>query len=112
MSREDANLNAFIKNVEEYWIQIHNGNSKEANKKERENKAMTAKWQDDNVLIDNLLPLLDHNSNAIKLSAAAYLIKTEKKEPAINTLKILMLNDNGLISPSASAVLRLNGVVV
>lgn len=104
-------LNAFINNAEDYWSEIHKGNSKGANIKEHLNRAIAAKWQEENVLIEQLSPLLSHSSNAIKLAAAAYLIKSNEKEKAVNTLKKLIRNDKGLISPSAAAVLRLNGIV-
>lgn len=100
----------FISNVDDYWLKIREGNSKAANIKERANRKLVEKWSEDGHVLDFLSPLLEHPSNAVKLAAAAYLIKTDVKEKCVLVLHYLIENDPSLISSSAGAVLRLNNI--
>jgi hypothetical protein len=104
----DKEVERFISNAEDYWLDIRNGNSSAANRKENANRKIFNQWAKDGSSIALLSPLLDHPSNSVKLAAAAYLIKTDVKENAVSVLSNLVESDTSLISTSASAVLRLN----
>jgi hypothetical protein len=100
----------FINNVEEYWLEIQKGTSKGANAKQRANKKLVDKWTKDGHVIGKLFPLLEHSSNAVKLSAAACLINTDAKEKCIEVLKYIVETDPTLVASSAGAVLRFNKI--
>jgi hypothetical protein len=102
--------NKLIGNVEQYWLKIREGNSKAANAKERANRKLVEQWTKDGCVLDVLCPLLEHPSNAVKLAAAAYLIKTDAKEDGIVVLRYLKENDPTLIAATAWAVLRFNNI--
>jgi hypothetical protein len=106
----NGEVEKFIKNVEDYWLEIRRGSSKGANARQRANKNLVDQWAKDGQLLDILSPLLDHSSNAVKLAAAACLIHTDAKENCIAILRYLIENDLTLIASSASAVLRMNNI--
>lgn len=106
----NSEVEKFIKNVEDYWLEIREGTAKAANAKQRANKKLVDQWTKDGHVADILSPLLEHPSNAVKLAAAACLIDTDAKEKSIGVLRYLIANDPTLIAPSASAVLRLNNI--
>jgi hypothetical protein len=101
-------VDKYVENVENYWLLINDGTSKEANKVARANKKIINYWIEKGILVEILTPLLKHPSNCVKLAAAANLIKTELKDQAISVLEYLVKNDPGFISPSAAGVLRIN----
>ena len=105
-----SEVEKFIKNVEDYWLEIRKGTSKAANAKQRANKKLVDQWTKDSQAVDILSPLLEHPSNAVKLAAAACLINTDAREKCIGVLRYLIENDPTLVAPSASAVLRLNNI--
>jgi hypothetical protein len=105
-----SELVSFINNAEAYWDCLGEDTPKNANSKNRENKKIVDKWTKSGVLIEVLLPLLIHSSNAVKFAAAANLIKSEAKDEAIPVLRNLIERDPGLISPMAAAVLRVNKI--
>jgi hypothetical protein len=106
----DKEVERFISNAEDCWLDIRNGNSSAANRKENANRKIFNQWAKDGSSVTLLSPLLDHPSNSVRLAAAAYLIKTDVKEQAISVLRNLVESDPSLISPSAGAVLRLNKI--
>lgn len=112
MNNEIVNFEVakFIKNAEEYWVKIHEGNSKAANGKESANRKIVSQWTKAGSAIDILSPLLSHSSSAVRLAAAGYLIKTDAKDQAVSVLRNLKEVEPGLISPSAGAILRINKV--
>lgn len=105
-----SEIEKFISNVDDYWLSIREGDPKAANAKERANRKLVEKWIKNGCVLDILSPLLEHPSNAVKLAAAAYLIKTDAKEKCVLVLHYLMESDLSLISSSAGAVLRLNNI--
>ena len=107
-----SEVEIFIKNVEEYWLEIQKGTSKGANAKQRANKKLVDKWTKDSHVVGMLFPLLAHPSNAVKLSAAACLINTDAKEKCIGVLKYLVETDPTLVASPAAAVLRINNITL
>lgn len=108
----DAESEKFIQNAKEYWVGIDKGSSKTANAKERANKKIVAEWVMDGVVSERLLPLLTHSSIEVRFAAAAHLINHAEKEKAIDALRKLIKESEGLISPSAATVLRIHKIPV
>ncbi len=100
----------FIHNAEDYWTQIHEGNSDAANRKESANRKIVKQWSEAGNTVAILSPFLIHTSSAVRLAAAAYLIKTDAKDQAVWVLRKLKETEPGLISSSAGAVLRINKI--
>lgn len=80
----------FIMNSVKYWKKIQEGNSKSANKLERENKKIVTRWREAGLAQDNLSRLLSNEKNAVKFSAAAYLVNFNQNERAIDILRYLL----------------------
>ncbi|MCH8622557.1 hypothetical protein [Undibacterium sp. TS12] len=108
----DEKSEEFIQNSKEYWVGIDNGSSKTASAKERANKEIVAEWVRGGVVSECLLPLLMHSSIEVRFAAAAHLINHAEKEKAIAVLRKLIKESEGLISPSAVAVLRIHKIPV
>lgn len=110
MSNENE-ANKFIGNVDIFWQKLREANAKAANAKQRANGKLFERWVKEGRAVEILSPLLEHSSNAVKQSAADYLldpsiIDNEIKEKAIEVLRYLVKNDPTLVSSSAAAVLR------
>lgn len=107
---KEIELKKFLENIEDRWKELRSGTSKAANAKVKANDRLAKKWLEAGVAVELLLPLLEYDSNAVKLSAAAYLLNTEKKTLAISVLRSLNMHDRSGIGLMAGAVLRLNKV--
>lgn len=106
----DAEKDKFICNAKDYWIDIREGNSKQANIKERANRLIVGNWTAAGDVVEILTPLLIDSSSAVRFAAAAYLIKTNANIQAQSVLKNLIEVESGLIATSAAAVLRINNI--
>lgn len=100
----------FIHNAEDYWKRIREGSSKAASITVRANDKIVARWLAKDSVVDFLSPMLTHDSAAVRFAAAAHLINYDAKEPAIAVLRDLVKDPRGLISPSASAILRIHKI--
>lgn len=106
---DNVKLKEFMQASEGQWVDIKAGNSKAGNAKVRTANKIVARWAKDGSVEKHLMLLLVHESAAIRLAAAAHLINHGCKEQAIAVLRNL-INDPGLISPMAAAVLRINKI--
>lgn len=106
----EADLNKFLNNIEDRWEELRTGTSKAANAKVKANDKLAKKWIEAGIAVELLLPLLDHDSNAVKLSAAAYLLSTEKEMLATSILRSLYKIDTSGVGIMAGAVLRLRKI--
>lgn len=69
---------------------------------------MVAKWAKTGIDLENLRLLLGHELPAVQLAAAAYLISQGEQAEAVPVLLRLTRDSQGLIAPSAAAVLRVH----
>ncbi|QHB56063.1 hypothetical protein [Ralstonia solanacearum] len=102
-------ISRFSDNARKYWKEIESGNSKAANKAEKSNATIVNEWRKKGVAIDVLLRLTSHADIAVKFAAAAYLISFEKNDIAASVLRDIEVGKHGLMSASASVILRANG---
>lgn len=106
----DADRAKFVQYAADCWIDIKEANSTAANAKVRAGDKIVDHWVENGSVKDLLLPLLSHSSPTVRFAAAAHLIKYDAKEQAILVLRNLIKDPVGLISPSASAVLRIHQI--
>ncbi|WP_157221527.1 hypothetical protein [Herbaspirillum sp. YR522] len=100
----------FIFHCKEYWKKINLGDADAANKLTRRNDEIVAGWEKKFTASKFLLPLLAHDDEEVQFAAAAYLVNFPERNDAIAVLRKFANNLNGLVTPSARAVLRLHKV--
>ncbi|NPU90851.1 MAG: hypothetical protein HPY82_02980 [Gammaproteobacteria bacterium] len=100
----------FIRNAESYWLDIKGGNSKAANKKIKENEKIVQRLVECDEVVGCLARLLEHESDYVRFSAAAHLVKWGLREQSIAVLRELAANPKGLVAPTAKIVLEFHGI--
>ena len=100
----------FISNAKEFWVQIKQGSSKEANKKVAANDKIVKKLENCGCAIEFLDALLEHESESVRYSAAARLVSKGDHGQAIVVLRELASNPKGLVAVSAMTILRIHNM--
>ena len=105
----NSDMEIFIAHAELSWIEVKKGNAKAANAEERKNSKIVNTIHKNGDVVEFLPHMLTHESSAVRYASAAYLINFDK-ERVIPVLCDISKEPTGLITPAASAVLRVNGV--
>lgn len=109
--KNEKDLEKFVQDAIDEWSDVYAGDAKAANARIRAAEKMVARWAKEGVVLDLLLPLLEHEAASVRFAAAAHLINHGGKEQAVVVLRDLLKQPN-LISSSASAVLRIHKISV
>lgn len=106
----DIEQNQFIWNSLEYWKKMKTGTSKEVNETVKDQKKIVARWKRKSLVEERLSPLLRHKSPEVRFAAAAFMLDQAENSEALEIIRNFVASDQGLISVSAAAILRVRGI--
>jgi hypothetical protein len=110
--KDKTDQKKFIENSQAYWDAIRDGRSDLANELEKSTAQIVKAWEEEHTAQLFLMEMLDSASNEVRFFAAAYFVglKDANNQPAVAVLEDLCNSDTGLISASASTILRVKGL--
>jgi hypothetical protein len=101
-------LHEFVELSISQWRDIGDGKSKAANAKISRTDKIAQYWHGRQVLKEYMIPALQHPSEAVRFSAAAYLLRYFADSAAAQELHRLATQSKTLVGPAAEALLRMN----
>lgn len=97
---------AFVSATLDQWAEIKRGDAAAGNRRQKAAQKIVERWGKANVAFGMLEPLLEHESTAVRLAAAAYIVEYGGTLIARTVLEKLSKGHHGPISTFADAVLQ------